>query len=354
MRPEGISEERFRAEQSEIVKQLEAQITEKERLLEAYKAEHGKLELFFKRIEDVIRPVVPLKKVYNPKVSDRKGSPLTAVMHVSDGHMGQVQPADEIEGFGEYGPDLCRSRQIDYSMRTNAWVDKHRKGYTIDECVIIDTGDKISGDIHGELRVTNAFPVPVQCVKAAEVLVEQVSLIASNFGKVTVHFLVEDNHARLTKKPQATEAGYNSLNYVVGKHAKLYLKDTPNVEFNIYPQYEKVITAGARQYLIAHGHGIRGWMGIPWYSIERQVGKESTARLQLIMEDINRAKEIGFHKYVFGHWHMPFDHPLYSCCGSVSGTTAYDHKAGRYAKPSQSAWLIHPRKGEFDRTNFQL
>jgi len=350
---DGISEEKFRAEQSEIVKQLEAELIEKDRLLDDYKKEHGKLEVFFKRIENAINPVIPLKNVYDPSKSDRLGSPLIAVAHITDGHMGQVQSSEEIEGFGEFNPEICRSRQIDFAIRFNSWVDKHRKGYPIDECHVIVTGDLISGDIHEELRVTNAFPTPVQCIKAAEVLVEQVSLFASNFGKVVVHFLVEDNHARLTKKPQATEAGYNSLNYIVGKHSELYLKDTENVEFYIYPQFEKVIKVGIRQYLITHGHGIRGWMGIPWYSIERQVGKESTARLQIIMEDINRAKEIGFHKYAFGHYHTPFDHPLYMCGGSVSGTTAHDHKNGRHSGPSQASWLVG-KYGEFDRTNFQL
>lgn len=347
------SEEKFRAEQSEIVQQLEAEMKEKDRLLDEYRKEHGKLEVFFKRIENAISPVVPLKKVYTPSKTERSSSEVIAVAHVTDGHMGMVQPTEEIEGFNEFNPEICRARQLDFTVRFNSWTDKHRKGYTIDECVVLATGDLISGDIHEELRVTNAFPVPVQCVKAAEVLVEQISLLASNFGEVTVHFLVEDNHSRLTKKPQATEAGYNSLNYVVGKHAELYLKDTKNVEFNIYPQFEKVVTVGKRQYLITHGHGIRGWMGIPWYSIERQVGKESTARLQLIMEEKAKSKEIGFHKYVFGHYHTPFDHPLYMCGGSVSGTTAHDHKAGRHSGPSQAAWLIG-KYGEFDRTNFQL
>jgi len=349
----GISEEKFRAQQSEIVKQLESELLEKDRLLDDYKKEHGKLEVFFKRVENATKPVIPLKKVYDPSKSDRLGSPLIAVAHITDGHMGQVQSSEEIEGFGEFNPKICHDRQIDFAMRVNDWVDKHRKGYPIDECGVIVTGDLISGDIHEELRVTNAFPTPVQCIKAAEVLVEQISLFASNFGKVTVHFLVEDNHSRLTKKPQATEAGYNSLNYIVGKHAELYLRDTENVEFHIYPQFEKVIKIGSRQYLISHGHGVMSWMGVPWYAIERKVGKESTARLQLIMEDINRAKEIGFHKYVHGHFHIPFDHPLYQCGGSVSGTTAYDHKNGRHSGPSQPAWLVGKR-GEFDRTNFQL
>jgi hypothetical protein len=243
---------------------------------------------------------------------------------------------------------------VKYVERVINWIAMHRHAYTVNELSILVTGDLISGDIHDELKITNAFPSPVQVVKAAEVLVEQVAILAPNFEKVTVEFISEDNHARLTKKPQAKEAGYNSLNYLVGYIAQSYLQKHDNVVFNLYPKFEQVVHVSTRQYLICHGHGIMGWMGYPYYSIERKVGKESMARMQIIMNDNLRAKEIGFHKYIFGHWHSPFNHTLYSCCGSVSGTDAYDHKSGRYSDPSQSAWMVHPKHGEFDRTDFNL
>ena len=349
----AIKENELREQQSEIVQELRAQIAEKDQVLGNYKKAHGKLEDFFGKISLAVKPVLPLKSVYE-KGSGKVGSPCAAVMRISDGHMGAVQLLDEIEGFGEYNPELARSRQVDYAKRFCKWIDVNREGYQIDEVAVIVTGDLISGDIHDELRITNAFPSPVQCVKAAEVLVEQMRIVASNFEKVVVHFLVEDNHARLTKVPQAKEAGYNSLNYVVGKMAEIYLSKIPNVEFNIYPQFEKVIHVLNRQYLIAHGHGIRGWMGIPWYGIERHVGKEAKNRLQIIMNDITRAKGIGFHKYIFGHFHTYFETDLYSCCPSVSGTDAYDHQNGRHGDPGQSAWLVHPKYKEFNWINFNL
>jgi hypothetical protein len=347
-----ISEKQLKQKHSEEFVEIQRQLKEKDQILENYKKEHGKLELFFSHIYDTIRPVMPINQSYRP--SKKSTSPCIAVMQISDGHMGSVQNSDEIEDFGGFSPDICESRQIDYAQRFIQWVEMHRGAYNIPECAIIVTGDMISGDIHDELKITNAFPSPVQCVKAAEVLVKQIALVAPCFEKVTVHFVVEDNHARLTKKPQCKEAGYNSLNYIVGKIASIYLEKQKNVEFNIYPQYEKVVNVNGRQYLICHGHGVMGWGGIPFYGIERKVGKESQARLQVIMEDQKKAKYIGFHKYVFGHFHTPFDMLLYSCCGSVSGTDAYDHKAGRYAKPSQSSWMVHPKHGEFNRINFQL
>lgn len=178
--------------------------------------------------------------------------------------------------------------------------------------------------------------------------------IAPQFKFVRVHFVSEDNHSRLTKKPQAKEAGMNSLNYLVGYMAKTHLLNFLNVSFDIYPMNEKVISVNDRLYLITHGHTIRGWMGVPWYGVERKVGKEALARMQIIMQEFERAKEIGFHKYVFGHFHTPIDTPLYSCGASLQGTDAYDHQAGRYANPGQSAWLVHPKHGEFNRINFNL
>lgn len=349
----ALKKDELKLQHSELATELRSQIDEKDRILEGYKKSHGKLEDFFSRVSANIQPVLPLGNIYDD--SDKKpGSECVAVMRISDGHMGAVQFPDEIEGFNEFNPDICRARQVDFAKRFCKWINITRAAYPIDEVAVLVTGDLISGDIHEELRVTNAFPSPVQCVKAAEVLVEQMRIVARSFKKVTVHFLVEDNHARLTKRPQAKEAGYNSFNYVVGKIAEIYLSKISNVEFNIYPQYEKVVTVLNRNYLIAHGHGMVSWMGVPWYSIERHVGKESKARLQIIMDDKSRAAEVGFHKFVFGHYHTHFETDLYSCCPSVSGTDAYDHKNGRYSEPGQSAWIVHPTLKEINMNNFRL
>jgi hypothetical protein len=65
-------------------------------------------------------------------------------------------------------------------------------------------------------------------------------------------------------------------------------------------------------------------------------------------------RQVGFHKFVFGHFHYPINTPHYSCSGSTQGTDAYDHQNGRHSDPSQSAWIIHPTLGEFDRIDFNL
>jgi hypothetical protein len=345
--------DQFNAEQSEQVQELQRQIAEKDRILESYKKNHGQLEIFFNAVLDSITPIDPLPLVY--KSSTEKGlAPVEAVVQITDGHMGAKQEPDEVEGFNEFGPEICRSRQIDYINRFCKHTDRKRLSHDIDKCNVLVTGDLISGDIHQELQVTNAFPVTVQVVEAAKVLAEQLTILCQNFESVVVHFIGADNHSRLTKKPQAKQEGLNSLNYLVGVLAQAYTDKFPNLEFNIYPMHEKVVTCLNRNYLITHGHGIRAWMGIPWYSVERKVGKESQARMQLIMDQKLKMSEVGFHKFIFGHFHTPIDTIMYSCSGSVQGTDAYDHAAGRYAPPSQSAWFIHAKYKEFARVDFEL
>lgn len=346
-----LNEDQLKDNYSEKSTELRAQITELRTTLQGYRREHGKLEVFFEQVIEAIEPIRELPLI---SFESRGGTPVVPCLHLTDLHIGAVQDPNEIEGFNAYSPEISERRLTDLTTRWLKWTDYQRKAYTINDATIIITGDLISGDIHEELRNTNAYPSPVQVAEAARMVSSLIAQIAPYFHSVTVHFVSEDNHARLTKKPQAKEAGMNSLNYLVGKMIEAYVKDLSNVRMNIYPMLEKVVNVNDRLYLITHGHTVKGWMGVPWYGVERKVSKEAQSRLHLIMQEVERAKDIGFHKYVFGHFHTPIDTPLYSCGASLQGTDAYDHQAGRYANPGQSAWLVHPKNGEFNRINFNL
>lgn len=344
----GKSESELRFMVDEEVNNLKKIIKEKDATLQSYRTEHGVLESFFRDLKEHIEILKPVPVLYRPKTKKiLVTSPCSVVVQICDAHMGAVQRPSEIEGFGEFDPEICRTRQINFIKKVIDWVDVHRTAYTIDECVVLVLGDLISGDIHDELKITNAFPTPVQVIKASTVLSEQILMLSQHFPKIRVEFLVEDNHSRLTKKPQCKEAGLNSLNYLVGFIAKERVSKLTNVTFNIYPQYEVSVKVQNQRYLLIHGHGIFGFAGFPWYGVERKAAKEALKRMNA--PDVNK-----FDKIIMGHWHTPVTTPVFWIGGSVSGTDAYDHKNGRHSKPSQAAWLTHPRHAEFDRTDFWL
>lgn len=356
----GLGEFKEKYDPDERIRQLRKELDESQKKLDEYKVEHGRISLFMEDVRAACTPIKPAPKQYKP--STRKAKDRTAcamVAHSTDGHHGANQPASEIEGFNEFSPKINVGRQMAFMNAVIRSTGRKRESFPINELVHIVTGDMIAGAIHDELNITNEWPAPVAAVEAGKLLASQIAVAAPHFEKVTVHFVVADNHGRMTKKPQAKEEGLNSLNYVVGEVAAAYVRDHENVQFNIYPMHEKVISVLGMQYLIMHGHGIRGWAGVPWYGVERKVGKEALARLAIIMDQREVAfeeatKKIGFHKMIFGHFHQPFNCEMFACTGSPQGTDAYDHKCGRHAKPSQSSWVVHPKHGEFDRTNWRL
>lgn len=288
----------------------------------------------------------PIRRIFTERAK-RGRSKCVAVLHLTDWHLGKVQPADEIEGFDEYSPEILEVYIDNLLVDFIKWIEVQRTGYTIQDLYILDTGDNISGDIHKELSVTNAFPAPVQALRCGILKARTIAALSPYFKNIIVNYITPDNHGRLTKKPPAREAGLNTHNYTVGHIAKTMVSDLDNVLFNIYYSHTKSVEVSTRRYLITHGHGVMGWAGFPYYGIERLTASQALIRLN--EPDYNR-----FHKVVMGHWHSPLKHPYYWIGGAACGTDAYDHQKGRRAKPIQCGWLVHPVHGEFNTVDFLL
>jgi len=313
--------------------------------LSNYKIEHGTVERFFSEVLEAVSVIKPIARKYTPPKA--KGTKHSTVLHLTDWHIGEVVDPSEIENFNSFNPEIARDRVIMLCEKIIDWISLHRHNYVIDELVIIVTGDMIAGDIHMELMRTNAFPPPVQACEAGSLLAEAVAMLAPHYKKVRVEFIVPDNHSRLTQRVQFKEAGLNSYNYIVGFIAKEQLNKHKNIEFNLHTQVEKVVEVQGFRYLCFHGHQIKGWAGFPYYGIDRKAGKEARARM-------NRTRDKHFHKMLIGHYHAPLRHPDWLIGGSLSGTTEFDHAAGRDSSPCQTAWLMHPKFGEREYNEFIL
>ena len=327
------------------VRHLRSQVAKLQCLVDSMKEEDGKLEILLQDVKSEVRTIEPLPQVAYVPSGDKVG-PVSLVEHFTDVHYGAIQNASEIEGFGEYSPDIAKERLNRFGEKVLDWTATLRNSYEVDELVVFMTGDLISGDIQ-RLEVTNAFPTPVQSVDVAYVLAEVLAKQAPYFPKVRVEFVCVDNHGRLTQKPQSREAGMNNWNYVIGNLMKEILKNVKNIEFNIYPMNQKSVDVKGHRFLLMHGNGIQGWGGIPYYGIERRASKEAVKRM-------NMPEEFKFSKIVMGHFHAPLNHPYFLIGGSVSGTEAYDHSEGRHSAPIQTAWLVHPKYGETDWNRFYL
>jgi hypothetical protein len=306
----------------------------------------GNVEVFLQRVIESIKDNDQLSFTAKPWKTDanfKTKKPVSAVLHVSDWHIGSKE---DVTGFNSYNYDTACARIEKLVEKFNAWIDMHRTAYNVNELVVIDTGDSISGDIHDELIRTNEFSCPEQCVKASILKAKMITELAKRFSSVRVEFVVPDNHSRTTDKIEFGD-GKNSYNYIVGYLTKTLLAGIKHVKFNIYAQIQQVIQVQDARYLIMHGNSVRGgFAGIPFYSMQRKVGAESAIRM-------NMNGETHFDKIVMGHYHVPLCSTQYAMTGSLSGTTAFDIAAGRHCRACQSGWFVSGRD-DFDRTDFWL
>ena len=263
------------------------------------------------------------------------GQPVTAVLLLSDWHVGEYIDVEMVEGTNTYDLEVAGRRVRLLCSKFCNWIAESLR--PINEIRILVLGDMISGNIHKELIATNECPVPAQIVEAANLLSELIANISGLGIPVGVDFITPDNHSRRSKKYQFKEAGQNSDNFLVGVITRLKLSSC--VDFRIWHQIYKRIEVGRCAYLCGHGHTVKGWAGFPYYGIDRFVAKESWVRMQ---EDNG-----GFDKLCLGHWHVPMHSVKYNIGGSLSGTNELDHACGRFSHPCQVAWLIHPDHGEY-------
>lgn len=345
--------EQFNAEQSDVVKELKRQLKEKEQIINNIQIGSGQLELMYNTLLLQVESFNPQPILYDPK-SDSGNHKITAVLQDSDWHIGEYQAADEIEGINSFSYTEAVARVYDLTHRENRIIDRFRSAYSIPDVVIIDTGDKITGDLRDEAKRTNDLLVPEQVVKAAELAAERYLAIAQNVESLRVEYFTADNHGRLVKKPESKDKGINSFNYLVAKMIEKILARQNNIEFKIRTEPQGVVTVEGLQYLCMHGDQIKAWSGHAWYGWDRKVGRESKTRLDLIMEDPSQLTKLGYHKIIAGHFHEPINTVSFAIAGSLMGTNAHDRDNSRYARASQPMWFVDPKYGDFGRIDFQL
>jgi len=326
---------------------------EKDNLLLRHKVEELKLELGkneaqFETIRRELKSIKCLDPIPIAAPVAAKGTkvsaPLSAVLVLSDWHIGEYTESDNIENFNQYNWAIAQKRAYYLQKQFVNWVAVQRTATIVDELVVVVVGDMISGDIHYELQVTNEFPAPVQAVRAGVLLSKTIAELSANFKSVRVEYVTLDNHSRLTKKPQWKEGGLNSYNYIVAWVVGERLNLLKNVEVSLYANMKALIDVQGFKYLCMHGHNIKGWAGFPWYGTDRQIAREAKSR--------RRRKNKNFDKVIIGHFHSPLWTPDYIVNGSMSGTSELDHAMGRDSEPCQVAFLVHPKYGEMNKIEF--
>lgn len=289
--------------------------------------------------KEVLRPVI--KKA--AKATDHE-----MILMLSDTHYPEV--VDPAAALGiEYSPDIC-VRRIEYTRDTVIrYKDLRASSYHVRKLTVACIGDMLSGEIHDELTITNAFPMSEALVRLAHILVETGRGLAQEFPEVEFVFM-PGNHPRKTKKPAAKNK-WDNWDYVLGHFVAALAGDAFSVQVPkslIYRQrvFDKVVG-------MMHGDGAKGnsFAGIPWYGLKRRQDAIQSLLRYLGAENL--------HYLLMGHFHR-FTMMQGTDCdliinGSVKGGDEFSIAEMHSANdPVQGLLTFHPKHGLTDASRINL
>ncbi len=273
--------------------------------------------------------------------SGRKGRAVIGCL-VSDIHDGEVIDADEIQGVNEFNPDICAARLDRYFYAATVIGSRWAEDCKVEGALLALAGDMISGDIHEELRITNAMTSHDQVRHVVGLLDAGLNRLLEAYLKVHV-VGVPGNHGRSTIKPTAKL--YAALSYdmlVLSMLSDRFAKDS-RVTFQFGKSKDQITPVFGRTVLTTHFDkiGTRGGQGFAGPMLPIIRGAKKIIEQQ---GSVDRRPDL----IQGGHYHStgnPYLGPLPILAnGSVVGVSEYaDDLRVAVEPPQQWLYLLHDK-----------
>jgi hypothetical protein len=224
-------------------------------------------------IDAIVTNLAAKKPLYRPlpERPSGKGAAHEFVLLWSDAHAGEVVSAEETNGMGGYDWDimLARHQQI---LRSVLSYKAHRN-YPVGKLHILGLGDGLSGNIHEELRETNAMPLEESVVQFGLDAADWIEEFVPEFEEIHVSGVV-GNHPRTTQKP-AAKRKYNNSDWTAYQIMRQRLRKCESVTFDIPKAQTHPVVVMGRRILMFHGDSVgpSAMVGVPTGGIVRHVAK---------------------------------------------------------------------------------
>jgi hypothetical protein len=202
--------------------------------------------------------------------------------------------------------------------------------------VVTVLGDMFSGNIHEELRQTNADVLLSSLLHWIGPTAAGLRLLADEFGQVWANGWMAGNHGRMTHKPIAKNRVRDNVDWLFAQLVKRELEQSgeKRVHFTIAESHKHLFQVYNTRFMATHGDEARGGSGI--------AGMLSP---QLIA--MSRMKKMyDFDVWLLGHWHYQADYRGLRVVGSGKGYDEYALISNfDYQEPKQDFFLLDPRRG---------
>ena len=276
------------------------------------------------------RPVDPPRWTL-PRASGRKHRAM-GLLHISDVHGGEVVRPEEVNGLNEFDLDVCGDRLKRLFDAAVAILPRWAVDCRLEGILVALNGDLVSGDIHDELRRTNALTAQQQVYFVADHLAAGLERVADAFGNVLV-VCTPGNHGRSTVKTQAKGTAALSYDTMIGEQLRRHFARDKRVTVNVSPSRDAVYDVLGWKVLQTHGDqgggGGQGFAGPMLPVLRKGKSTEYMAAQSRVFYDV----------ILTGHYHTSGNLGKILQNGSVVGYGEFARSIRASPEPAQQ-WLV--------------
>jgi len=338
------------------VEKLRLQQKMAKRELEIARGELGRREWWRDTLEEVAAVLSP-DFVEGPPLVPKPEKPQTAVLLLSDVHLGQITPSEQVGLFGEYDSEIAMAR-VRHTFTTFASIASHQP-FAIEEAIVMCLGDLVE---HAHLRPGHEAFVDLNAVKQTLAItnccIAGIIMLAATFPKVRV-LGVPGNHGRVTADYRRSDPTEN-FDYLSYRITQMALEHQSNVVFDIPESWYVNFKIYQHIFFAMHGENIRSYVGFPWYGATR-AARQYVAMFRLAEKRRIRDRDPQTREEfedclivpdyaLLGHFHTTttWEAPdiEHFANGSMPGVSHYGaKKVMKINKPSQRLFFVYPKYG---------
>ena len=270
------------------------------------------------------------------------------ILCISDIHAGEVVRPEEIGGLNEYNLEVCRERLRRLFSSAIRIIPRWSSDCKLEGVYVPLNGDLVSGDIHDELRRTNALTAQQQVYFIADELAAGIKKLADAFGYVYV-CVTPGNHGRSTPQTHAKQTAALSYDTMVGEQLRRYFSDDRRIVVHVAPGRDAVYEVFGKRIFQSHhdqgGGGGQGFAGPLLPVLRKGKSLEYAAAQSRIFYDV----------VITAHHHTSGNLGKILANGSVIGYNEFAQSIRAAPEPPQQ-WLaiFHERWGLRERSEIKL
>lgn len=293
------------------------------------------------KAQDLIVSYQPMPLLKRKVLPAKKGSPESAVLMLSDSHVGQVVKGNQTLGFGDYNFQRFAER-LKYIEDRVVSILANNINTKIDELVIFMLGDMLHGNLAHSKEITRGMTLFDQWHAASHCYSQFLLHISQHVEKIRIYSAV-GNHSRFgNQKKMPTEQRYSNFDHFLYAMVKQMVSRQSNIYFNLDNQPFCYVDIKGSKFLGMHGDHLRGGdkqMGVPIHSIARQL----SGMTQLYE---SRGLEAP-HYWLMGDKHRKIDLPTvkgeWMVNGSFVGDDNFSLTLATSSDPMQRFFGVHPK-----------